>query len=167
MESNKVSIIDNVLNTVAREVGKVQERSQEMMQSINLSSQIRELETKKKGRLMEIGRLIYDKYNSNKEVSEDVLKERTMEVAALDHEIGVLQAELDQIKVKNDPDATPSQKPEAKAAYSASPGVTCPSCSAPVNREKPFCPACGATLKNKNGSSDGTEEVEVDVEPHN
>ncbi len=114
-----MNIIDNVINTVAKEVGKVQERSQEMMQGFNLSNQIKELERKKNAKFMEIGRAIYDKYEHDKEVSEERLKELVAEATAIDHEMAVLQAELDQIKVKNDPDATPTQKAEAKADYSA------------------------------------------------
>ncbi|MBX9939047.1 MAG: hypothetical protein K2Y32_07315 [Candidatus Obscuribacterales bacterium] len=169
-----MSIFDNVINTVAKEVGKVQERSQEMMQGFNLNSQVRELERKKNAKLMEIGRVIFDKYEHGKEASEERLKELVAEAAAFDHEIAVLQAEIDQLKVKNDPDATPSQKAEAKAGYSASPGFTCPACGAPANKEKSFCPSCGASTKGesgKNGSashsstnSDGTEEVEVEAE---
>lgn len=173
-----MSIFDNVINTVAKEVGKVQERSQEMMQGFNLNSQVRELERKKNAKLMEIGRVIFDKYEHDKEVNEEKLKELVAEAAAFDHEIAVLQAEIDQLKVKNGPDATPSQKAEAKAGYSASPGFTCPACGAPANKEKSFCPSCGASTKgdsNNGGSqsssgssssngSDGTEEVEVEAE---
>lgn len=175
-----MSIIDNVLNTVAKEVGKVQERSQEMMQGFNLGNQMRELERKKNAKLIEMGRAIYDKYENNKEVSEDHLKDMAAEAAAIDHEIAVLQSELDQIKVKNDPDATPSQKAEARAGYTASPGYFCPSCGAQANREKAFCPACGGALKSKgenksggngatasagHGAGDGTDEVEVEADP--
>ena len=166
-----MSINDNVLNTVAKEVGKVQERSQEMMQGFNLSNQIRELERKKNAKLMEIGRAIYDKHEHGKEVSEDHLKDMVAEASAFDHEIAVLQSELDQIKVKNDPDATPSQKAEAKAGYTSSPGFVCPNCGAPANREKSFCPACGGSLKAKgqaaeaSANGEGTDEVEVEVDP--
>ncbi|HNN62741.1 MAG TPA: zinc ribbon domain-containing protein [Candidatus Obscuribacter sp.] len=163
-----MNIIDNVINTVAKEVGKVQERSQEMMQGFNLSNQIKELERKKNAKFMEIGRAIYDKYELDKEVSEERLKELVAEATAIDHEMAVLQAELDQIKVKNDPDATPTQKAEAKAGYSASPGFTCPTCGTPANREKAFCPSCGGALKAKSEeskkASDGTDEVEVEAE---
>lgn len=171
-----MSIIDNVLNTVAKEVGKVQERSQEMMQGFNLGNQMRELERKKNAKLIEIGRAIYDKHENNKEVSKEHLKDMVGEAAAIEHEIAVLQSELDQIKVKNDPDATPSQKSEARAGYTASPGYFCPSCGAQANREKAFCPACGGALRtkseNKSGAASatttgaaGTDEVEVEADP--
>jgi rRNA maturation endonuclease Nob1 len=163
-----VSIIDNLVNTIQKEVGKVQEKSQEMMQGFNLSNQIKELERKKNARLIEIGRAIFDKYEHQKEVTEETLKDWVAECAALDHEMAVLQAELDQTKVKNDPDATPAQKAEAKAGYSASPGFTCHACGAPANRDKPFCPGCGASVKDNGAKHDskhsGTDEVEVEVE---
>jgi hypothetical protein len=155
-----VSIIDNVLNSVAKEVSKVQSRSQEMMQGFSLQNQVNELERKKNAKFMEIGRLIYDKHHNNKEVSDETIDERCSEVTALSHEISVLQAEIDQIKVKNDPDATPSQKSEAKAGFKTSPDYHCPSCNAPASREKPFCPACGESLKGSKHDSDP-----VDVEP--
>ncbi len=181
-----MSIIDNVINTVTKEVNKVQSRAQEGIQAFNLANQIKELERKKHAKLAEIGRLVFDKHQNNKDVSDDLLKERCSEVSAVDHEISVLQSELDQIKVNHDPDATPSQKAEAKAGYSASPGAVCESCGANVNVDRPFCPACGSSLKN-NGTDDkahkssdkgpgshkkkdhGTDEVEVEPEddlPH-
>jgi len=161
-----VSIIDNVLNSVAKEVSKVQSRSQEMMQGFSLQNQINELERKKNAKFMEIGRMIYGKHHDDKEVSEEVIKERCSEVTALSHEISVLQAELDQIKVKNDPDATPTQKAEAKAGFRTSPDYNCPSCHAPASREKPFCPACGESLKGNKGS--GTDPVDVEpADSHN
>ncbi|MBK9771774.1 MAG: hypothetical protein IPP57_13325 [Candidatus Obscuribacter sp.] len=95
-----MSIIDNLVNTIQKEVGKVQEKSQEMMQGFNLSNQIKELERKKNARLIEIGRAIFDKYEHQKEVTEETLKDWVAECAALDHEMAVLQAELDQTKVK-------------------------------------------------------------------
>jgi hypothetical protein len=155
-----VSIIDNVLNSVAKEVSKVQTRSQEMMQGFNLQNQVNELERKKNAKFMEIGRLIYQKHHDSKDVSEEVIKERCSEVTAINHEISVLQAEIDQLKLKNDPDATPSQKAEAKAGFKASPDYVCPSCHAPASREKPFCPACGESLKPKE-----KDDEPLDVEP--
>jgi rubrerythrin len=156
-----VNILDNVLNTVAKEVSKVQTRSQEMLQQFNIQNQIRELKVKRQNKLADIGKMVYEKHENGVEYSEDALKEHVAEVSGIDHEIDVLQAEYDQIKINNDPDATPSQKAEAKAGYTASPGYTCHSCGAPANRERPFCPACGESIKNKNG----TDEVEVEVEP--
>lgn len=156
-----MNILDNVLNTVAKEVSKVQTRSQEMLQQFNLQNQIRELKVKKQNRLAEIGKMVYEKEENGTEYAEDKLKELCRDVAEVDHEIDVLQTEYDQIKINNDPDATPSQKAEAKAGYTHSPGYVCHSCGAPANREKPFCPACGEPLKTKNG----TEEVDVEVEP--
>ncbi len=170
-----MSIIDNVINTVTKEVNKVQSRAQEGIQAFNLANQIKELERKKHAKLAEIGKLVFDKHQNNKDISDDLLKERCSEISAVDHEISVLQSELDQIKVNHDPDATPAQKAEAKAGYSASPGFTCESCGAPANRERAFCPACGSALKNsaeeksKSNGDSGTEEVDVEPEddpPH-
>jgi rubrerythrin len=161
-----VSIIDNVLNSVAKEVSKVQSRSQEMMQGFSLQNQVNELERKRNAKFMEIGRMIYQKHHDSKEVSDEVVKERCSEVTALTHEISVLQAEIDQMKVKNDPDATPSQKAEAKAGFKASPDYTCPSCQAPASREKPFCPACGESLKGAKGSDNEPVDVEPEDSPN-
>jgi len=69
------------------------------------------------------------------------------------------------MKIKNDPDATPSQKSEAKAGFKASPDYSCPSCHAPASREKPFCPACGESLKPSDKDKDkGDEPVDVEAE---
>ncbi|MBS1992015.1 MAG: zinc ribbon domain-containing protein [Cyanobacteria bacterium SZAS LIN-2] len=159
-----MSIIDNVLNTVAKEVSKVQSRGSEMVQGFNLQNQISELERKKNAKFMEIGRLIYGKNTDGKEVSDELIAERCAEVTAISHEISVLQAEIDQIKVKNDPDATPSAKAEARAGFKTSPDYTCPSCHAPASREKPFCPACGESLRANKSDSD---PIDVEPETHN
>ncbi|CAN5410636.1 hypothetical protein BH11CYA1_BH11CYA1_36780 [soil metagenome] len=170
-----MSIIDNVINTVTKEVNKVQSRAQEGIQAFNLANQIKELERKKHAKLAEIGKLVFDKHQNDKEVSDDLLKERCSEISAVEHEISVLQTELDQIKVNHDPDATPTQKAEAKAGYTTSAGFHCQSCGAPANREKAFCPACGESLKSDETASeskkadDGSGEVEVEPEddlPH-
>ena len=78
-----MSIIDNVLNSVAKEVSKVQSRSQEMMQGFSLQNQVNELERKKNAKFMEIGRMIYDRQHHKKEVSDEVIDERCAEVTAL------------------------------------------------------------------------------------
>lgn len=160
-----MSLIDNVFNTVAKEVNKVQTRSQELMQGLNLQNQINEIERRKNAKLLELGKLVFDHHHNNKPCSDEVIKERCAEVAAFDHEMAILQTELDQIKVKNNPDATPSQKAEAKAGYSASPNFFCPGCGSPASRDKAFCPSCGEKLTDNKRpeASDGTETV--DVEP--
>jgi len=156
----KVSIIDNVVNTVAKEVSKLQSGCNDIVQGFSLQNQVEALERKKTVKLAEIGRLVYSKTVDGKDVSDEVIAERCSEVTALSHEIAVLQSEIDQMKAKADPDATPSQKAEARAGFKTSPDYNCPSCHAPASREKPFCPACGESLKPTKSDSDP-----IDVEP--
>ena len=111
--------------------------------------------------LLEIGRLIFDKYQRNAELVEDVLKDKTNEIAGYEHEINLLQGEIDSLKTVHDPDMPTSQKADAKAGYAPTPGFECSRCHAPANKEKAFCAACGEPLKN-NGSDEGT----IDVEPN-
>ena len=111
-----VSLIDNVFNSVAREVNKVQTRSQDLMQTMSLQNQINELERRKTMRLAEIGKVVFDEKHNHAPAREDEVKRLCDEVASLEAEMAVLQAEIDKVKAKNDPDATPSQKAEASAA---------------------------------------------------
>lgn len=154
-----MGLIDDFVQGVSREVSKVQTRGQEMMQGFNLQSQLRELERKKTAKLLEIGRLICDKYTRDVEVSEDVLKDKAHEVAGYDDEMAILQNELDSLKTVNDPSTPTSKRSEQKAGYNPTPGFECPSCHAPAARDKTFCPACGEKLKKT------AEEDVVDVEP--
>ena len=129
-----------------------------MFQSFNLGNQIRDLERKRSAKLVEIGRLIVDKYHKQKDVSEDKVKEKVAEAVGYEDQIAILQAELDQIKVTNDPATPSSKKAEAKAGYHPTPGVDCPNCHAPVARDKKFCPGCGCDLAKR-------DDAPVDVEP--
>jgi len=158
-----MTIIDDFLSGIGKEVTKVQQRSQEMLQGYNVQNQIKDLERKRTAKLLEIGRLVYDKYNRNQDVSDDELKDKSNEVAGYEHEIGILQAELDSLKMANNPDASQQQRAEAKAGYTATPGFTCPSCHAPASRDKSFCPSCGESLRPSSKSSD--DDI-VDVEPN-
>jgi hypothetical protein len=132
---------------VGKEVSKVKARSQELMKSYNLSQEIRELERKKTAKFVEIGRLIYDKYERQDSVDEGIFQERVKEIVAIEKDILQLQAELDSLQMQNDPNISASKKADAKAGYTATPGFECPKCHAPANREKGFCPACGEPLK--------------------
>ena len=151
-----MSLIDNLVTGFGKEVGKVQARSQELMRAYSLSQEIQELEKKKVTKFAEIGRLIYDKYEKQDDIPEQLLKERVKEIAAIDKDVASLQAELDSMKVQNDPNTSASKKAEAKAGYTATPGFDCPKCHAPANREKAFCPTCGEPLK-----ANGADIVDV------
>lgn len=143
-----MTIFDDIVQGVSKEVAKVQARSQEMLQSYNLQGQIRELDRKRIAKLLEIGKLIYDKYARNTDVSEDSLKSMVSEVETLEHDINELQAEIDNIKMQSDPSVPASQKAAAKAGFTPTPGYECPRCHAPASREKSFCPTCGESLKS-------------------
>lgn len=144
-----MGIFDELVQGVSREISKVQSRSQEMLQVYNLNSQIRTLEGKKSALLIEIGKLVFEKYQRQADVSEDKVKAKTEEIVDLEHQITVLQAELDAVKVQADPNTSASERSQYQAGYNPTPGFTCPHCQAPANMEKSFCPACGGTLQGK------------------
>lgn len=147
-----MGIFDDLVQGIGREFNKVQSRSAEMMRIHNLSSQIRTLEGKKTAVLIEIGRLVFDKYQRGLEVAEEALLDKTREIVAHEHEITGLQAELESLRAQSDPNASASQKAEYKAGYAPTAGFNCPHCQAPANVDKSFCPACGCSLKEKSDS---------------
>jgi hypothetical protein len=161
-----MTIIDDLIGGIGKEFEKVQNKSQEIMQGYNLQNQIKELERKRTAKLLEIGRLVCDRYLRNADVSEDVLKDKANEVAGYEHEMNLLQSEVDSLKTTNDPNTPASQRADAKAGYTPTPGFECPKCHAPANREKAFCPLCGASLKstNGNGGSSGGDIVDVETD---
>lgn len=157
-----MGIFDDIVQGINREVSRVQARSQEMLQTYTLTSQIKQLESKITSAFIEIGRLTYDKFERNKEVSEDTLREKTAEISAWEREIVSLRAELDAIKAQFDPEMPASQKAEAKAGYTPTPGFNCPHCNSPASQDKAFCPSCGGCLRAEaedkeggNGGADG------------
>jgi|LakMenEpi03Aug12_release.lakeMendotaPanAssembly.Ray.scaffolds.fasta_scaffold263466_2 hypothetical protein len=156
-----MTIFDDLVQGITKEVSKVQTRSQEMLQSYNLVNQVKDLERKRTAKLLEIGRLVCDKYQRSADVPDDLLKDKTNEIAGYEHEIGLLQAEIDSLKAAAaDPDAPSSKRTESKAGYTPTPGFECPRCSAPANREKSFCAVCGEALRQ----GDDTVDVEPNIE---
>jgi hypothetical protein len=158
-----MTIIDDLLKGISKEVEKVQSKSQEIMQSYNLSNQIKEIERNRNAKLLEVGRLVCDKFLRNAEVSDDKLKELANEVSGYEHEISLLQAEVDQAKAANDPTTPASQRADAKAGYTPTPGFECPKCHAPAAKDKKFCPLCGEGL---NATASSKDDDIVDVEPN-
>lgn len=156
-----MSIIDDLVSGVTKEANKIQERGQEMFQSFNLKSQVSDLERKKSAKLVELGRLIVDKYHGGKDVTEETIQERVSEVVGYEDQINILKAEMDAINKANDPSAPSSQRAEAKAGFKPTPGYECPRCHAPAARDKKFCPACGETL-GAGKPDDGPVDVETE-----
>lgn len=150
-----MTLIDDVVQGLGREISKVKVRSQELMKSYNLSQEIRELERRKTTKFVEIGRLVYDKYELKDEINDEVFKERVKEIVAFENDILQLQAELEALQLQNDPSVPASKKADAKAGYTATPGFMCPRCHAPANKEKAYCPTCGEPL---------SQQLETEVE---
>lgn len=93
-----MGIWDQVVDGVGRELTKIQSRSQEMLQVHNLKMQIRTLEGRCTSLLIEIGRMVFDKYQRNVNVSEDALKAKTEELSSLEHDITALRSEIDAVR---------------------------------------------------------------------
>ena len=145
---------------IGKEFEKVQNKSQEIMQNFNLQNQVKDIERKRNAKLLEIGRMVCDKYLRSQEVTEDQLKDKANEIAGYEHEMSLLQSEIDTAKTAQDPNSAASTRADAKAGYSPTPGFDCPRCHAPANREKAFCPLCGESLKAKSDSSSSSSDSE-------
>lgn len=141
-----MSILSDVVDNISKEVSKVQERSQEMLQGFNINTQVRELERKKTKVLAELGELVVDKHHREKDISEEAIKEKVAEVVGYEDQINILKEELDSVNVQRDPNASRAKKEAAKAGYKSTPGFKCPDCGTPASKEKKFCPACGGSL---------------------
>jgi len=161
-----VSILSDVVDNISKEVSKVQERSQEMLQGFNINTQIRELERKKTKVLAELGELVVDKHHRDKDISEEAVKEKVAEVVGYEDQINILKEELDTVNVQRDPNASRAKKEAAKAGYKSTPGFKCPDCGTPASKEKKFCPACGGSLgaeaEASNDSKDSKDSSESD-----
>lgn len=144
-----MSIFDDLVQGINREITRVQNKSQEMLQTYNLSSQIRILEGKVTSLFIEIGKLVFDKYQRKQDISEELLREKTEEIVKCEQEIASLKAELDALKAQFSPDTPASQRADAKAGYTPTPGFICPHCEAPASSDKAFCPLCGGSLKDQ------------------
>ncbi len=161
-----MSIFDDLVQGINREITRVQAKSQEMLQTYNLSSQIRSLEGRVSALFIEIGKLVFDKYQRDQDVSEELLKEKTEEIVKCEREIASLKAELEATRAQFSPDTPASQRADAKAGYTPTPGFTCPHCQAPASTDKAFCPLCGGSLKDladaakPEGNGDSSETSE-------
>jgi hypothetical protein len=140
-----MGFIDDVMKNINQGISDIQNKSQDMMQQMSITTRIKTLEEKKQQLLVNIGQLVYDKYEKGDEVSDDLLKEKVKEIAGIDRDIDLAKQELSQ--VKTEPDAPRTQKAAYSAGYKPTPGFACPHCGAPANSSKFYCVACGGSLK--------------------
>ncbi len=150
-----MGFIDDVMKNVNQGISDIQNKSQEMMQTLNINNRINSLEGKKQALLINIGQLIYDKYEKGDEVSEDLLREKTKELAVIEKDIEAARVELKQYKADH-PDAPRTEKAAHQAGYKPTPGFTCPHCGAAANSSKFYCVACGGALKEATSGTGGT-----------
>ena len=80
-------IAKTVQNTVSGVASEIQNKSQEVMTQLSVNNRINSLEGKKTALLLNIGNLIYDKYEKGDEVSEELLKEKVKEIAQIEKDI--------------------------------------------------------------------------------
>ncbi|MGH7194308.1 MAG: hypothetical protein ACREJM_12375 [Candidatus Saccharimonadales bacterium] len=147
------------MKNINQGINDIQNKSQEVMTNISLSNRINTLEGKKTALLINIGQLIYDKYEKGDEVSEELLKDKCKELALIEKDIEAARIELKQTRVEGD--APRSEKAAHQAGYKPTPGFQCPHCGAAANSSKFYCVACGGSLKEaqtsgSNGGNTGT-----------
>lgn len=140
-----MGFIDDVMKNINQGINDIQNKSQEMMNQVSINTRLRSLEERKQQLLVNIGQLIYDKYEKGDEVSDELLREKVKEIAGIERDIDLAKTDLATAKV--DGDVPRSQKAAHSAGYKPTPGFTCPHCGAPANSSKFYCVACGGSLK--------------------
>ncbi len=154
-----MGLIDDVFKNINQGINEIQNKSQGVMQQISLNNRINSLEGRKTSLLVNLGQLVFDKYEKGDEVGEDLLKSKAKEITSIEAEIKTLREELEGIKAAEG-EAPKSQKADQMAGYKTTPGFTCPHCQAPAASNKYYCVACGGSLKeatpNTNGGSGST-----------
>jgi hypothetical protein len=140
-----MGFIDDAMKGINDTINEIKDKSQEVMSSISLNNRLNSLEGKKTAILINVGQLIYDKYEKGDEVSEDLLKEKVKEIASLEREIVLTRSELEGLRPASD--APRSEKAAHASGYKPTPGFVCPHCQAQANIGKAFCVACGGSLK--------------------
>lgn len=151
-----MGFIDDVVKNINQGINEIQNKSQEVMQSLTISNRIKSLEERKNALLINIGQLIFDKYEKGDEVSEDLLKEKTKELSQIEKDIDAAKAELKQYKPM-DPSAPHAEKAAHQAGYKPTPGFLCPHCGAPANSTKFYCVSCGGSLKEAATAGNGQQ----------
>lgn len=143
-------IAKSVQNTVQGVASEIQNKSQEVMTQLSVSNRVNSLEGKKTALLLNIGHLVYDKFEKGDEVSEDLLREKVREIVQLEKDIELAKAELEAAKVDLN-EAPKSAKAAHATGYKPTPGFNCPHCGAAANSSKFYCVSCGGALK-ENGA---------------
>jgi chromosome segregation ATPase len=103
-----MGVWDQVVDGIGRELTKIQSRSEELLQVHNLKNQIRMLEGRCTSLLIEIGRLVFDKYQRNLNVGEDTFIAKTQELSSLEHDITILRSEIDALRSQSGEDSARS-----------------------------------------------------------
>jgi hypothetical protein len=140
-----MGLFDDVLKNINQGINDIQNKSQEMMQGVTINARIRSLEQQRSTLLLNIGQLVFDKYEKGDEVSEELLRDKVKQISDIDKDIDLANAELKNLKLE--PDAPKSQKAAHQAGYKPTPGFTCPHCGSPANSGKFYCVSCGGSLK--------------------
>jgi hypothetical protein len=153
-----MGFIDDVMKNINQGISDIQNKSQDMMQQMSINTRIKTLEDRKQQLLVNIGQLVYDKYEKGDEVSDDLLREKVKEIAGIERDIDLAKTEMAQ--VKTEPDAPRAQKAAYGAGYKPTPGFACPHCGAPANSSKFYCVACGGSLKDGSETSTNGESAE-------
>ena len=140
-----MGFIDDVVKNINQGISEIKDKSQEVMQSLSLSNRVNSLEGRRTALLINIGQLIYDKYEKGDEVAEELLKAKVKEIAEIESELVVTRSELEGLRPASD--APRSEKAAHASGYKPTPGFVCPHCGEQANVGKSFCVSCGGSLK--------------------
>jgi len=99
-EDTNMGLIDELMQSLSKDVDKIKVRAQTMLDAYNLSHEIKELQSQKTDRLLSIGKFIYDKYQQQTSPTEEPLQQHCTDIAALEKDIRHLQNRLDDLKMQ-------------------------------------------------------------------
>jgi ubiquinone biosynthesis protein UbiJ len=105
-----MGLIDDVIQTLGKDVSRIKARAQIMLKAYNLGQEIKDLQQQKTDALALIGGVIYSQYQQQIMPKDESLQQKCSEIAALEKDISHLQVELDSLKMQENSSSNEESK---------------------------------------------------------